>query len=170
MVDVVEGFVELAGDGGVGIGGRRAGLGLLLLGLGEVVVRLVGPRRCRFRTAVAGGMSGDRMEFRGAGSGEGGFFELDEACFLLRAEAAEEGAGGRDHHARGRLGAGRGEVDGLAVRQAEAFVVCEEDLAVEVEEVGRGDVVAMVDAGDVVEDVEHGGRGEFAVGVEVGDD
>jgi len=61
-------------------------------------------------------------------------------------------------------------VDGLAVGEAEAFVVGEEDFAVEVEEVGRGDVVAVVDAGDVVEEMEHCGRAEFAVGLEVGDD
>lgn len=61
-------------------------------------------------------------------------------------------------------------MNGVAAGEPEAFVVGEEDFAVEVKEVGRGDVVSVVDAGDVVEEIEHCGRGEFAVGLKVGDD
>jgi len=96
LVDVAECLVKFPSDSRGGVCGGRA-VRMANAGIeGEVVMGGEEPGSSRFGAAMS---PGARVEFGRAGSGNGLFLELDEALFLLRAEAAEEGAGGRDHHA-----------------------------------------------------------------------
>lgn len=85
MVDVAERFVEFPSDSRGGV--RRDGAVHLTDASmeGEVVMGREKPGGSRVGAAVS---PGARVEFRRAGSGNGLFLELDEALFLLRAEAA----------------------------------------------------------------------------------